>query len=468
MLALPIEEGSAKVRTGPPIDDDEDYALDVWAGVVPLALDAPRATGARHSRGSLTKLCRRMVIAIDGPAGAGKSTVARAVARELGFTYLDTGAMYRAVGTRRAREDATPGRGRAADRDRGRRPRADRRPRRHRRDPHARGLGGRIAGRRRPRRARRRSSPSSRRSWPTATGSPRAATSRTVVAPDAAVKVFLTADPNERARRRVAQRGGDPEQVRREQDERDRRDATGARTVHEPAPDAVADRHHRADAGRSRRPDRHARRRSARAAMKVAVVGYPERRQVEPRQPPHPVARGGRPRAARHHARPQGAHHRVERPPADADRHRRRRPRRTRTRSPSRSRTRRARRSPTPRSRCSWSTRARACGPATRRSRRSCAAGELPVVVAANKIDSPDDLVLVARLPRPRPRRAAAGVGRAGARHRRPARPPASSCGADEDERRRGGRGHRPAGGDRPPERRQVERSSTRSSAASA
>ena len=52
-----------------------------------------------------------MVIAIDGPAGAGKSTVARAVARELGFTYLDTGAMYRAVGLaaraggRRARRD---------------------------------------------------------------------------------------------------------------------------------------------------------------------------------------------------------------------------------------------------------------------------------------------------------------------------------------------------------------------------
>ncbi len=36
-------------------------------------------------------------IAIDGPAGAGKSTVARAVADELGFTYVDTGAMYRAV-----------------------------------------------------------------------------------------------------------------------------------------------------------------------------------------------------------------------------------------------------------------------------------------------------------------------------------------------------------------------------------
>jgi cytidylate kinase len=39
-----------------------------------------------------------VVIAIDGPAGAGKSTVARAVAARLGFTFLDTGAMYRAVG----------------------------------------------------------------------------------------------------------------------------------------------------------------------------------------------------------------------------------------------------------------------------------------------------------------------------------------------------------------------------------
>src|SRR5262249_53486800 len=41
---------------------------------------------------------RRVIIAIDGPAGAGKSTIARRLAARLNFTYIDTGAMYRAVG----------------------------------------------------------------------------------------------------------------------------------------------------------------------------------------------------------------------------------------------------------------------------------------------------------------------------------------------------------------------------------
>ena len=38
VLKLPIEEASAKIRTGPPIDDDEDYELNIWAGVLPLKL----------------------------------------------------------------------------------------------------------------------------------------------------------------------------------------------------------------------------------------------------------------------------------------------------------------------------------------------------------------------------------------------------------------------------------------------
>ena len=40
VLALPLVEVSAKVRTGPPIDDEEDYALNVWAGVLPLKIEA--------------------------------------------------------------------------------------------------------------------------------------------------------------------------------------------------------------------------------------------------------------------------------------------------------------------------------------------------------------------------------------------------------------------------------------------
>src|SRR6267378_2901922 len=43
VLSLPLVEASAKVRTGPPLDDEEDYSLPVWAGVIPLRLvaDAP-------------------------------------------------------------------------------------------------------------------------------------------------------------------------------------------------------------------------------------------------------------------------------------------------------------------------------------------------------------------------------------------------------------------------------------------
>jgi CMP/dCMP kinase len=179
-----------------------------------------------------------VVIAIDGPAGAGKSTVARAVARELGFTYLDTGAMYRAVGLASTREPGAPAE--LAQRigiEGGDRVLIDGRDvTAALRTPEVSEAASRVAadpGVREVLVAKQQAIMADG-DW-VAEGRDIA----TVVAPDAAVKVFLTADPNERARRRVAQRGGDHAQVRRQQDERDRRDATGARTVHEPAPDAT-------------------------------------------------------------------------------------------------------------------------------------------------------------------------------------------------------------------------------------
>ena len=179
-----------------------------------------------------------MVIAIDGPAGAGKSSEARAVARELGFTYLDTGAMYRAVGLAaiESREPAA----RVAEQlaiEVGDRVLVDGRDvtdairtaavseaaSRVAADPGVRAVL--VA---------RQQAIMSVGDW-VADGRDIA----TVVAPDAAVKVFLTADPAERAARRAAELGADPDQIRREQALRDARDATGERSVHEPAPDAV-------------------------------------------------------------------------------------------------------------------------------------------------------------------------------------------------------------------------------------
>jgi cytidylate kinase len=49
---------------------------------------------------------RQLIIAIDGPSGAGKGTIARAIARELGYRHIDSGAMYRAVGWKAIRDGA--------------------------------------------------------------------------------------------------------------------------------------------------------------------------------------------------------------------------------------------------------------------------------------------------------------------------------------------------------------------------
>jgi len=181
---------------------------------------------------------RPVVIAIDGPAGAGKSTVARAVARELGFTYLDTGAMYRAVALAAPEHPSAAQAAETIAIEVGDRVLIDGRDVTDEiRAPEITQRASEVAADQAVRRAlvAKQQAIMAAGDW-VAEGRDIA----TVVAPDAAVKVFLTADPDERARRRAAQRGGDAEEIRRQQDERDRRDATGgARSVHEPAPDAT-------------------------------------------------------------------------------------------------------------------------------------------------------------------------------------------------------------------------------------
>jgi len=51
---------------------------------------------------------RRIIVAIDGPSGAGKSTVSKLLAKALGYIYVDTGAMYRAIGWKAVKEGVTP------------------------------------------------------------------------------------------------------------------------------------------------------------------------------------------------------------------------------------------------------------------------------------------------------------------------------------------------------------------------
>jgi len=180
-----------------------------------------------------------MVIAIDGPAGAGKSTVARAVAERLGFTYLDTGAMYRAVALAAAqRPGEEPARvAEQADITVGNRVTLDGRDVTDAiRGADVSAGASRVAADPGVRRALVAKQQAILREgdW--------VAEGRdigSVVAPDAAVKVFLTASADERARRRAAELGLAPDQVLREQHARDRRDATADRTVLEPAPDAV-------------------------------------------------------------------------------------------------------------------------------------------------------------------------------------------------------------------------------------
>jgi cytidylate kinase len=194
-----------------------------------------------------------LLIAIDGPAGAGKSTVARAVARELGFTYLDSGAMYRCVALLSlAQPGAAPAQlARAARIEFG--------------VPNARSDGSA------PPAAPRvlldgddvseeiRTAAVSRAASAVASdpgvrealvAKQRALIGRgdwvaegrdigTIVAPDAAVKVYLTASEQERARRRASELGADPATVLADQSERDERDTQREHSPLRAAPGAL-------------------------------------------------------------------------------------------------------------------------------------------------------------------------------------------------------------------------------------
>ena len=156
-----------------------------------------------------------MVVAIDGPAGAGKSTVAKALAKALGFTYLDSGAMYRAVALQTLQSPGSSAAAVAKDLDTSlmESPAI--------RTPEVAEAASKVATDPEVRKAlvQKQREIMQSGNW--------VAEGRdigTVVAPDAEVKVFLTADPAERARRRAAELGADPEIVLRDQTLRDEQD----------------------------------------------------------------------------------------------------------------------------------------------------------------------------------------------------------------------------------------------------
>ena len=186
-----------------------------------------------------------MVIAIDGPAGAGKSTVARALAERLGFTYLDSGAMYRCVALAALErgvdldEEAVMGelaRSLEIELD-GDRVVLD---------------GGDVSAAIRSPEV---TTASSRVSVHPPVREAMVARQReliaagryvaegrdigTVVSPEAPLKVFLTASPEERARRRAEQTGEDPEAVLAAQRERDARDENREHSALRAAEDGV-------------------------------------------------------------------------------------------------------------------------------------------------------------------------------------------------------------------------------------
>jgi len=186
-----------------------------------------------------------MVIAIDGPAGAGKSSVARGVAGELGFTYLDSGAMYRCVALAALQGKADLGDGDALgvlaegieiDFE-GRRVLLDGVDVSDAiRTPEVSTAASQVSVHPRVREAM-----VARQRRLIAAGR-YVAEGRdigTVVSPDSPLKIFLTASGEERARRRAAQSDEDPEAVLAAQRQRDARDSEREHGALRAAADAV-------------------------------------------------------------------------------------------------------------------------------------------------------------------------------------------------------------------------------------
>jgi cytidylate kinase len=180
-----------------------------------------------------------MVAAIDGPAGAGKSTVARALASRLGFTYLDSGAMYRAVALASLERHADPAEIAGALRiELGERVLLDGRDVTELiRTPEVSAAASRVAAEPAVRAAM---VGEQRRLLAHGDWVAEGRDIGTVVAPAAELKVFLTADPHERARRRADELGIERSQVLAEQTIRDQRDSTRRDSPLRPAEDAVA------------------------------------------------------------------------------------------------------------------------------------------------------------------------------------------------------------------------------------
>ena len=183
-------------------------------------------------------------MAIDGPGGSGKSTVARSVARRLGFTYIDSGAMYRAVAlwalrlgmdlddlhrlehlAREAHIELPDDRVMLNGED----------VTAEIRDPKVSEAASRVAAQPGVRRALR---DEQRRIGANGSAVMEGRDIGTVVFPEAQVKIFLDAQPEARAKRRASELGAAVEDVARDLEARDRRDRQRAEAPLTQAPDA--------------------------------------------------------------------------------------------------------------------------------------------------------------------------------------------------------------------------------------